>query len=183
MLPLLPPSNSSSTQHIDSLREMGIWVWSASITAWSTVIPTLLSGKGSSCECMSWHRAWYVWFFKLALSRKLTTWMWDRMASCCWCDNGYYALTGQIGLPEAPTTQEVADSGPTVIKQADVPVSEVGLDLDQPVTPELKQRPRTRESVDIEETPSPAPISSIHRKKQGLIHLFNPTKPYLRRSN
>ena len=69
-------------------------------------------------------------------------------------------LTEQTGLPEAPMTQEVADSGPTVIEQADVQVSEAGLNLDRPVTPELKQRPRT-ESVDIEKTPSPVPISSI----------------------
>ena len=59
---LAATSNSSSTQHIDSLREMGIWVRrvrSASITTWSTVIQ-LLSGKSWNRECMSWRRAWHV---------------------------------------------------------------------------------------------------------------------------
>ena len=68
-------------------------------------------------------------------------------------------------LPVAPITQEPADSGPMVIKQADVPVYEVGLNLDRPVTPE--PRPRT-ESVDIEgKTPSPMPISSISAPRRG----------------
>jgi hypothetical protein len=69
-------------------------------------------------------------------------------------------LTERTVLPDVPTTQEFVDSGPSVVEQTDVPVSEVGLILDRAVTPE--QRPRT-ESVDIEKMPSPTPmpISSI----------------------
>jgi len=66
--------------------------------------------------------------------------------------------TEQTVLPDVPIPQESADSGPTVAEQADIPVSEAGPKLGQPVT--LEQRPRT-ESVDIEKMPSPTPISSI----------------------
>ena len=59
-------------------------------------------------------------------------------------------LTGQTGLPETPMTQEVADSGPTVIEQADVPVPEPGLEF------------RLSLRLDV-----------AAAKRQGLIHLFN----------
>ena len=62
-------------------------------------------------------------------------------------------LTERTVLPDVPTTQEFVDSGPSVVEQTDVPVSEVGLILDRAVTP-----PRT-ESVDIEKMPSPTPMS------------------------
>jgi hypothetical protein len=58
-------------------------------------------------------------------------------------------------LLDVPMTQLSVDSDPTVIEQADIPVSEVGLNIDRPVTPE--QMPHT-ESIDIE---APMPISSI----------------------
>ena len=64
-------------------------------------------------------------------------------------------LIEQTTLLDVPMTQVSADSDPTVIEQVDVPVSEMGFDLDRPVTPE--QRPHT-ESVDIE---APMPISFI----------------------
>ena len=64
-------------------------------------------------------------------------------------------LIERTTLLDVPMTQVSADSDPTVIEQADVPVSEMGFDLDRPVTPE--QRPHT-ESVDIE---APMPISFI----------------------
>ena len=55
-------------------------------------------------------------------------------------------------------------------------VSESSLDLDQPV-PELKQRSRT-EPVDIEKTPSPAPISSISERGRKKARLDPPMQPY-----
>ena len=70
------------------------------------------------------------------------------------------ALTEQTVLPDVPMTRESADPGLSVIEQSNVPVSEVGLNIDRPVTP--KQRQYT-ESVDIEgeRMPYPVPISSI----------------------
>ena len=63
-------------------------------------------------------------------------------------------------------------------RQAGVPVCEAGLNLDQPVSRELKQRSRT-ESVDIEKTPSPAPVSSISaRCGCNKIWLDPSTQPY-----
>ena len=47
------------------------------------------------------------------------------------------ALHLQVSSKQA--FQEVADSDPTVIEQADVPISGAGLDFDQPVTPEHVQ--------------------------------------------
>ena len=90
-------------------------------------------------------------------------------------------LAEQTVVPDVPITQEPADSGPTVIEQVEVPVSEVNLHLDRPVTPE--QRPHT-ESVDIQKTssPSPMPISSISaprgrgRKKARLDPSIQPTE-------
>ena len=67
--------------------------------------------------------------------------------------------TDQTVLADVPMTKASASSGPTVVEQTHVSVSEVGLNLGRPVTPE--QRPRT-ESVDIEEQmPFPTTILSI----------------------
>ena len=76
-------------------------------------------------------------------------------------------------------TQELAEPGPSAIEQVDVPVSEVGSNLDRPVTPEPRRR---TESVDIERMPSPIPISSISaprgrvRKRARLDPSFQPNE-------
>lgn len=64
-------------------------------------------------------------------------------------------LIERTTLLDVPMTQVSADSDPTVIEQADMPVSEIDFILDRPVTPEQKLH---TESVDIE---APMPISSL----------------------
>ena len=64
-------------------------------------------------------------------------------------------LIERTTLLDVPMTQVSADSDPTVIEQADMPVSEIDFILDRPVTPEQKLH---TEPVDIE---APMPISSL----------------------
>ena len=115
---------------------------------------------------------------------KMSIWAKSEVSTPRIPDTSHTTLTGQTGLPEAPMSQEVADSDPMVIEQADIPVSEAGLDLDRPVTPELSKGQVQNQSMSRRRHgPPPVPISfleDIVAKRQSLIHLFNPTKPYLR---